>query len=102
MTRRTDPLVLHADVRPPGLAWIADTAADFAVAIDEAHASDRAARLAQADAFLAELSWDLTWPQMWRHVEQVLARSTAPLYGRATGAGAGAAGSNAILARSED
>ena len=70
-----------------GLAWIADTAADFAVAIDEALASNRAARLAQTDAFLAELSWDRTWSQMWRHVERALGRG-APLQGRA---GSGAA-----------
>jgi UDP-galactopyranose mutase len=72
-----------------GLAWIADTAADFAVAIDEALASNRAARLAQADAFLADLSWDRTWSQMWRHVERAMARN-APLQSQGR-AGAGTA-----------
>lgn len=65
-------------VRPygeQGLAWIADTAPEFAQAIDEALASDPAARLAHGDAFLAELSWDRTWGEMWAHVERVLAAS---------------------------
>jgi UDP-galactopyranose mutase len=77
-----------------GLAWIADTAADFSVAIDEALASDRTARIAHADAFLAELSWDRTWAQMWRHVERALGRTTQP---RSSSAGAAAA----MLATSE-
>ena len=86
-----------------GLAWIADTAADFAVAIDEALASDRIARLAHADQFLADLSWDHTWSQMWKHVERVLGRtpqhrSTAASPG--TSASAGTAG--VMLARSEE
>jgi UDP-galactopyranose mutase len=62
-------------VRPygrEGLAWIADTAPDFAAAIDQALASDRAARLGHADAFLADLSWDRTWAEMWRHVERAI------------------------------
>ena len=79
-----------------GLAWIADTAADFAVAIDEALASDRAARIAQADAFLADLSWDRTWSQMWRHVERAIARN-APLQSRA---GTGTA--TPVLAKREE
>ena len=55
-----------------GLAWIADTASDFSVAIDEALASERVARLAHADAFLADLSWDRTWSEMWAHVERAI------------------------------
>lgn len=81
-----------------GLAWIADTAADFAIAIDEALASNRAARLAQADAFLADLSWDRTWSQMWKHVERALTRGALVPSPRAA-AGAGAAA--APLAKSE-
>lgn len=86
-----------------GLAWIADTAADFAVAIDEALASDRIARLAQADAFLADLSWDTTWSQMWRHVERAVARGAAPMISRSAGAAsaAGASTSNAVFAKAE-
>lgn len=53
-----------------GLAWIADSAVDFSAAIDQALASNRTARVAHADAFLADLSWDHTWEQMWGHVER--------------------------------
>jgi glycosyltransferase involved in cell wall biosynthesis len=62
-------------VRPygrEGLAWIADTAGDFAAAIDEALRSERTARLAHADAFLAGLSWDRTWSEMWGHVQRAI------------------------------
>jgi UDP-galactopyranose mutase len=78
-----------------GLAWIADTAVDFAVAIDEALASDRMARLAHADEYLAELSWDRTWSQMWRHVERVLGPAS-----RSHGTSAG--GARAVLAQPEE
>jgi UDP-galactopyranose mutase len=60
-------------VRPygeQGLVWIADEPSDFAAAIREALVSDREARVAQADAFLADLSWDTTWEEMWAHVER--------------------------------
>ncbi len=60
-------------VRPygeQGLVWIADDPSDFAAAIREALESDREARVAQADAFLADLSWDTTWEEMWAHVEK--------------------------------
>ncbi len=53
-----------------GLAWIADTAEDFSTAIDEALASDVAARRAHADEFLSDLSWDRTWSAMWSLVER--------------------------------
>jgi UDP-galactopyranose mutase len=62
-------------VRPygrDGLAWIADTAGEFAAAIDEALASDRSARLAHTDAFLSNLSWDRTWTDMWNHVTRAI------------------------------
>ena len=78
-------------VRPygeQGLAWIADTAADFSVAINEALASDRAARVAQADAFLAELSWDRTWAEMWAHVDRVLVGRDLRAGAQLSGAGA--------------
>jgi glycosyltransferase involved in cell wall biosynthesis len=81
-------------VRPygeQGLAWIADTTGDFSVAIDEALASNRAARLAQADHFLAELSWDRTWSEMWGHVERVLVGHDLRATGQFSGAGAAAA-----------
>lgn len=56
-----------------GLAWIADTAAEMSEAIDEALASDRSARIAHADAFLANLSWDKTWADMWHQVDRAIA-----------------------------
>ena len=82
-----------------GLAWIADTAPEFAEAIDEALASDRIARLAHVDTFLAELSWDRTWRDMWAHVERVLARRDL----RAPGvhATAGSGGAQPVLAKPE-
>ncbi len=82
-----------------GLAWIADGAPEFAEAIDRALASDRIARLAHADSFLAELSWDRTWRDMWAHVERVLARREL----RAAGvhAPAGAGGAQPVLAKPE-
>jgi UDP-galactopyranose mutase len=67
-------------VRPygrEGLVWIADTAGEFARAIDEALRSDRVARLAHADAFLAGMSWDRTWGEMWAHVERAIDARTA-------------------------
>jgi UDP-galactopyranose mutase len=62
-------------VRPygnEGLAWIADSAGEFAIAIDEALRSDRTARIAHADAFLDGLSWDRTWSQMWAQVQRAI------------------------------
>lgn len=56
-----------------GLAWIADSASEFAEAIDEALASDRAARVAHADAFLSGLSWRRTQREMWALVERAIA-----------------------------
>jgi UDP-galactopyranose mutase len=56
-----------------GLAWIADTASELEAAVAEALASDPEARLNHADAFLAELSWDRTWCEMWLHVERAIA-----------------------------
>ncbi len=53
-----------------GLAWIADSADEFAAAIDEALASEQTARRAHADAFLGDLSWDKTFDAMWAHVEK--------------------------------
>lgn len=61
-----------------GLAWIADTASDFVAAIDEALRSDRTARVAHADAFLATLSWDRTWSEMWGHVQRAIEAGSAP------------------------
>lgn len=69
-------------VRPygrKGLVRIADTAAEFNVAIEQALSEDRAARLALADAHLASMSWDRTWAQMSQLIEErVTAREPAP------------------------
>ena len=59
-----------------GLARIAATAPEFVTAIEAALAEDGAARLAAVDPFLAELSWERTWQQMWQHVESILAART--------------------------
>jgi glycosyltransferase involved in cell wall biosynthesis len=78
-------------VRPygeQGLAWIADNAADFSCAIDEALASDRRARVAHADSYLADLSWDRTWSEMWGHVERVLVGRDLRTSVQLSGAGA--------------
>ena len=92
-------------VRPygeQGLAWIADCAADFAQAIDEALVSDRAARIAHGDAFLADLSWDRTWREMWAHVERVSHKGDVAASGR-VGAGTSVAGAAArALSKSEE
>lgn len=53
-----------------GLAQIADSPAAFAAAIDAALASDPTERRARADAFLADMSWDHTWREMWHLVER--------------------------------
>ncbi len=53
-----------------GLARIADTAPDFAGAVAAALREDAAQRLQEVDAFLARISWDLTWARM-----QVLTQS---------------------------
>jgi UDP-galactopyranose mutase len=85
-------------VRPygrEGLAWIADSAGEFAAAIDEALRSDRIARLAHADAFLADRSWDRTWDEMWAHVRRAIdaraLRPPAAATASGTGASAGVA-----------
>ena len=56
-----------------GLVWIAENAAEFEDAIDEALSSDREARCAHADAFLFDHSWRDTWAEMWAHVERTIA-----------------------------
>ena len=85
-------------VRPygrEGLAWIADSAGEFAAAIEEALRSDRTARVAHADAFLEGMSWDRTWIEMWAHVQRAIEARTAsrasPGLSTVRGAGAGAA-----------
>jgi hypothetical protein len=58
-----------------GLARIADTADQFVEAAASALAEPAAARQSAADAFVAGMSWDSTWANMWRLVEEVLQRN---------------------------
>jgi UDP-galactopyranose mutase len=68
------------DVKNPyeglGLVRIADSVPDFVAACEAAFGDPvtSAARRAQADAFLAKLSWDKTWSQMALLVERALQR----------------------------
>ncbi|MES1177225.1 MAG: glycosyltransferase family 1 protein [Myxococcales bacterium] len=55
-----------------GLVRIADTVGTFVAACEDALAEPAAARLAAADSFLADLSWDKTWQEMAAHVKAVL------------------------------
>jgi UDP-galactopyranose mutase len=72
-----------------GLAWIADSPDEFAVAIDEALTSDRIARQAHADQYLFGQSWDRTWNEMWSHVERaIITRRASGLVAPATAAAA--------------
>jgi glycosyltransferase involved in cell wall biosynthesis len=64
-----------------GLVWMGDNPGEFADAIDEALASDRYARVAHADAFLADHSWRPSWDEMWAFVERAIA-SREPSRGR--------------------
>jgi len=41
-----------------GLVWTANTASEFARAIDSAMSSERSARIAQGDSILGDVSWD--------------------------------------------
>lgn len=67
---------IHDVVRPygqQGLARIADTVRDFVAAVESALMDDLVERVRAADAFLANMSWDLTWKHMRRLIEQVIA-----------------------------
>jgi UDP-galactopyranose mutase len=64
-------------VRPygqQGLARIADTPQEFVAAISAALRDDAVARVRAADAFLTHMSWDGTWLQMRKAIEQAAAR----------------------------
>ena len=64
---------IHDVVHPygdEGLVHIASTAEEFERAIGAALASDRQELLSRADRFLASQSWDATWAQMERLVEE--------------------------------
>jgi glycosyltransferase involved in cell wall biosynthesis len=55
-----------------GLVHIADTAAEFVAACETALSAPAGPRLALADEFLSELSWDRTWREMSALVAQAL------------------------------
>lgn len=62
-------------VRPYGqqsLARIADSPSEFVSAIDAALAEDAGERQAAADAFLRQMSWDLTWTRMRHLVDGII------------------------------
>jgi glycosyltransferase involved in cell wall biosynthesis len=55
-----------------GLARIADTPADFIAAVAAALAEPAAPRRRAADAWLARMSWEMTWAAMWDQVEEAV------------------------------
>ena len=68
-------------VRPygvQGMARIADDPEEFVAAVEAALAKDPRERLRQADAFLTQTSWDLTWKRMYRLITAAMTeRETA-------------------------
>lgn len=63
-----------------GLARIADTVDGFVAAVEASLHEPAGPRLREADAFLADMSWDATWAQMLRLVRQAVeTRSTRPV-----------------------
>lgn len=96
---------IHDVVHPYGelgLVHIARSAPQFVAAAEQCLVDDRAARLAQADAFLADLSWDHTWSQMRREVHLASAKPqpalTRPRKPRFDYLVAGAGFSGAVMA----
>jgi glycosyltransferase involved in cell wall biosynthesis len=55
-----------------GLVRIADTPSEFVAACEAALAEPAYKRLFKADAFLAKMSWDLTWKQMEELIQQAV------------------------------
>jgi UDP-galactopyranose mutase len=69
-------------VRPYGeldLVRIADTAPDFVRAAEEllTKSQEKSDWLARVDEFLAEMSWDKTWAQMWNLIDNAIAERRA-------------------------
>ena len=74
---------IHDVVHPygdDGLAAIADDAAGFETAIEACLVDDREVRLARADGFLSDLSWNATFARM----EALVDRAIADRHGRAS------------------
>jgi UDP-galactopyranose mutase len=69
-------------VQPYGeldLVRIADTATDFVQAAEEllAKSQEQSDWLARVDEFLADMSWDRTWSQMWNLIDKAIAKRRA-------------------------
>ena len=83
-----------------GLVHIADTPAEFVAAIEAARAEDAEARRREADAFLAQTSWDQTWGRMAELIEDTVttrrgfAAKQSATRAAAQASGAGYTGSN--------
>jgi glycosyltransferase involved in cell wall biosynthesis len=60
-----------------GLARIADDVPSFVAACEAAMAEDAGRRIAQADAFLREMSWDGTWRRI-AHLLEDAVRGSGP------------------------
>ena len=56
-----------------GLVHIADTAEEFAAAVEAALAEDATERLNRVDALLSQTSWDRTWARMSELIDEVVA-----------------------------
>jgi UDP-galactopyranose mutase len=64
-------------VRPygqKGLVHIADTVEEFISEIETAMKTDSTQRLMEVDAFLKQISWDLTWSNMSQLIQGVVNR----------------------------
>jgi glycosyltransferase involved in cell wall biosynthesis len=59
-----------------GLVHIADSTAEFVAACEAALSEPAGTRLAGADEFLAQLSWDKTWTEMSSLVESAIGQSS--------------------------
>jgi glycosyltransferase involved in cell wall biosynthesis len=66
-----------------GLVHIADTPAAFIAAAEAAMREDTAERLRAVDGFLAEMSWDRTWAEMWALIDAVVGDGEAADHGSA-------------------
>jgi UDP-galactopyranose mutase len=60
-----------------GLAYIADTTADFVAAVEAALQRDRTLWLKTVDGFIADLSWERTWGAMRRLMTEAINRVSA-------------------------
>jgi UDP-galactopyranose mutase len=59
-----------------GLVHIADSVAEFIAACEAALSAPPGERLARADEFLSQLSWDKTWQEMSQLVQSTIERKS--------------------------